>query len=57
MTGHFRVLVLCALLISIVFACVFEVTAKERFFAAIRYFVLLVVLSIISAWLMDLLSR
>ena len=57
MTGHFPALVLCALLISIVFACVFEATAKERFFAAIRYFVLLVVVSIIAAWLMSLLSR
>ncbi|MGB6877558.1 MAG: hypothetical protein WBD87_16150 [Candidatus Acidiferrales bacterium] len=55
--SHLQSLLLCALLISIVFACVFEDTAKERFLSAIRYFVLLVVVSILAAWLMYLFSH
>ncbi|MFZ0639318.1 MAG: hypothetical protein WA020_15070 [Candidatus Acidiferrales bacterium] len=55
--GQFPALLLCALLVSVVFACVFQPTAKERFLAALRYFVFLVVLSVALAWLMYLLSH
>jgi hypothetical protein len=48
----FPALLLCALLISVVFACVCEPTTKQRFFAAIRYFVIFVILSLAIAWLM-----
>jgi hypothetical protein len=45
-------LLLCALLISVVFACVYEPTTKQRFLAAIRYFVIFIILSLAIAWLM-----
>ncbi|MGB6717400.1 MAG: hypothetical protein WBE47_10660 [Candidatus Acidiferrales bacterium] len=55
--GQFPALLLCALLISVVFACVFQRTAKERFLAALRYFLILVILSLAVAWLMYPLSH
>lgn len=54
--SHFPILVLCALLIAVVFGCVFEDTAKARILASIRYLVLLVVTSVIAGWLMYLLG-
>ncbi|HLW81816.1 MAG TPA: hypothetical protein VKS20_07230 [Candidatus Acidoferrales bacterium] len=50
--GHFATLLLCAILISVVFACVFHSSVKERALAAIRYFVILVVVSVAIGWLM-----
>ncbi|HEV2304327.1 MAG TPA: hypothetical protein VGR93_02310 [Candidatus Acidoferrales bacterium] len=50
--NHFPALLLCAILISAVFACVFHATVKERIVAAIRYFVILVVVSVAIGWLM-----
>lgn len=46
------VLLICALLISVVFACVFHSRAKARFFAALRYFFFVVIVSLAVAWLM-----
>lgn len=51
-SSNFSLLLLSALLISIVFACVFHPTAKERALAALRYFLILVLFSIALAWLM-----
>lgn len=51
-SSNFSLLLLCALLISIVFACVFHPTAKQRVLAALRYFLILVVFSLALAWLM-----
>jgi hypothetical protein len=53
----FRSLLLCALLMSIVFACISQSTPKERFLAVIRYFVIFVILSIALAWLMYAFTR
>lgn len=50
--GHFAMLLLCALLISVVFGCVFHSTAKTRIVAALRYFLLLIVLTLALGWLM-----
>jgi hypothetical protein len=50
--GHFLALLLCAILVSVVFACVFHSSVKERTLAAIRYFVILVVVSVAIGWLM-----
>ena len=50
--SHFASLLLCAALISTVFACVFKPTAKERFLSAIHYFVAFVVFSVLFAWVM-----
>jgi hypothetical protein len=50
--SHFPALLLCAILISVVFACVFHATVKERIVATIRYFVILVVVSVAIGWLM-----
>jgi hypothetical protein len=55
--GLFRSLLLCALLISIVFACISQPTAKERALAVIRYFVIFVILSVALAWLMYAFTR
>lgn len=51
-SSNFSLLLLSALLISIVFACVFHPTAKERVLAALRYFLILVIFSMALAWLM-----
>ncbi|HKF53384.1 MAG TPA: hypothetical protein VKB26_13795 [Candidatus Acidoferrales bacterium] len=56
-SSNFSLLALSALLISIVFACVFHPTAKERVLAAVRYFLVLVIFSIALAWLMYPFSR
>ena len=50
--GHFATMLLCALLISIVFGCVFHSTAKARLLAALRYFLLLVIFALALGWLM-----
>jgi len=56
-SSNFSLLVLSALLISIVFACVFHPTAKTRVLAAVRYFLILVIFSVALAWLMYPFSR
>lgn len=50
--GHFATLLLCALLISVVFGCVFHSTAKTRSLATIRYFLLLIIFTLALGWLM-----
>ena len=50
--GHFATLLFCAVLISIVFGCVFHSTAKTRILAALRYFLLLIIFTLALAWLM-----
>lgn len=50
--GHLSMLLLCALLISVVFSCVFHSTAKTRILAALRYFLLFVILTLALGWLM-----
>jgi len=50
--GHFATLLFCALLISIVFGCVFHSTTKTRILAVLRYFLLLVIFALALAWLM-----
>ena len=50
--GHFATLLLCALLISVVFGCVFHSTAKTRIFATVRYFLLLIIFTLALGWLM-----
>ena len=50
--GHFGTLLLCALLISVVFSCVFHSTAKARILAALRYFLLLIIFTLALGWLM-----
>lgn len=51
-SSNFSLLLLSALLVSVVFACVFHPTAKERLLAALRYFLIFVLFSIALAWLM-----
>lgn len=50
--GHFATLLLCALLISVVFGCIFHPTAKTRILAVLRYFLLLIIFTLALAWLM-----
>lgn|GEM_PF-634350 len=50
--GHFETLLVCALAIAIVLACVLHSGVKQRTIAAIEYFVLLVLVSIGIGWLM-----
>jgi hypothetical protein len=50
--GHFATLLLCALLISVVFGCVFHPTAKTRILAVLRYFLLLIIFTLALTWLM-----
>lgn len=50
--GHFATVLLCALLISIVFGCVFHSTAKTRILAMVRYFLLLIIFTLALSWLM-----